>query len=86
MKLQVQIITTKYNQEATLLVPVRRARHKVLVTTAMIEPQGTENDVFFYSHKDSMSQEVLVAAFQVEPQTTGFGSKDPQQQDISASV
>ena len=56
MKFQVQILTTNFNQEATFLVPVRRACHKIFITTAMIEPQGTENDGGFYSHKDSMLQ------------------------------
>ena len=56
MKFQVQILTTNFNQEATFLVPVRRACHKVFITTAMIESQGTENDGFLYSNKDSMLQ------------------------------
>ena len=56
MKFQVQILTTNFNQEATFLVPVRRACHKVFTTTAMIEPQGTENNGSLHSNKDSMLQ------------------------------
>ena len=85
MKLEVQIITSNYNQETTLLVPVRRARHKVFVTTAMIEPQVTANDVFFTPTRTACYK-VVVATFQEEPQTTGFGSKDLQQEDMSASI
>ena len=85
MKFQVQILTTNFNQEATFLVPVRRACHKIFITTAMIEPQGTENDGF-YTPTRTACYKVFIATLQEEPQTTDLGSKDPQQEDNSASV
>ena len=51
----------------------------------MIEPQGTENDVF-YTPTRTACYKVFIATLQEEPQTTDLGSEDPQQQDSSTNM